>query len=155
MSWTELNFGKHAGKSLPQVLFSDPDWFFWAFETGVFAKRAALASEAKLLSERARSIKPPTDEFDDPVVEYLIHRPTMKFSHFDVVPRERELHVGGSPAFRSSVIDMSVPRRIAQYDKTGCKSLVSSLKSYLFGGKSARITRARAEAFFSEPSNFK
>jgi hypothetical protein len=79
----------------------------------------------------------------------------MKFSHFVVVPREREHHVGSSPAFRGEVIDMSVPRRIAKYDKTGCKSLVSSLKAHLFGSDSARITRKRAEAFFSEPSNFK
>ncbi|MCU4119809.1 hypothetical protein [Variovorax sp. N23] len=154
MAWTEISFGKHAGKSLPQILFTDPDWFFWAVETGVFSKRPALAIEAAQLDSRARHIKPPSKNLTNPIVEYLIHRPTMKFSHFNIVEREQELHIGGSPAFRSNVIDMSVPRRIAQYDKTGCKSLISSLKLHIFGSKSARITRERAEAFFSDVSNF-
>jgi hypothetical protein len=27
--WSKLYFGKHVGKSLPQILFYDPDYFFW------------------------------------------------------------------------------------------------------------------------------
>ena len=155
MTWTDLNFGKHSGKSLSQVLFMDPDWFFWAIENDVFSNRPALDAEAELLSRHARHIVPPRGRFDDHEVEYLVHHPTNKFSHFDIVPRDLPLHKGSSPAFRSSAIDMSVPRRIAKYDKTGCKSLVSSLKFYFFGSKSARITKARAEAFFSDSTNFK
>jgi len=30
MTWTELPFGKYVGMTLPQVLFTDPGWFFWA-----------------------------------------------------------------------------------------------------------------------------
>lgn len=84
-------------------------------------------------------------------MEYLIHRPTGKFDRLEVVPRSRGLHEGGSPAFRSDFIDMSVPRRIAQYDKLGCKSLVSSLKFYVFGSESARVTKGRAEDFSPTP----
>ena len=32
MIWTTLNFSRHVGKTLPQILFSDPDWFFWAMD---------------------------------------------------------------------------------------------------------------------------
>ena len=155
VNWIELDFGKHDGKSLPQVLLSDPDWFFWALDKKAFDKCLALRTQATLLNDRARRIKPPTNEFADPVVEYLIHRPTMKFARFEIVPRERQLHEGASPTFRSDLIDMSVPRRIAAYDKLGCGSLIKSLKHYLFGGESTRITRARAEAFFSDPTNFR
>ena len=154
MTWETLTFGKHSGKTLPQILFTDPDWFFWAVESGVFNKRAHLASEAAILNTRARNIKIPPSEHKAPVVEYLIHHPTMKFSHFDIVPSERNLHEGSSPAFRSSVIDMSVPRQVAPYDKLGCKSLIASLKYYLFGSKSARVTKERAEAFFADAANF-
>ena len=154
MSWTELNFGKHTGKTLPQVLFTDPDWFFWAVETKVFAKRPAFASEAGILNTRARSIKIPTTKAGGTVVEYVLHAPTGKFSHFDIVPSERNRHEGSSPTFRLNVIDMSVPRRIAPYDKLGCKSLVTSLKFHVFGKEAARITKARAEEFFSDNSNF-
>lgn len=155
MMWTQLSFGRHSGKTLPQVLFADPDWFFWAVETGVFKTRPSYESEARLLNERARKIKIPESKHSDPVVQYLIHHPTKKFSHFEIVPSEQPLHEGSSPAFRSPVIDMSVPRRITEYDKLGCKSLVSSLKYYLFGSKSARVDKKRAEAFFSDPKNFK
>src|SRR5687768_3385119 len=119
--WTELSFGKHRGKTLPQVLFTDPDWFFWAMEEGVFNNRRALAKEADLLNDRATRIKIPKIKHKKPVVEYLIHPSTKKFSHFHIVPSDRELHHGSSPAFRLPVIDMSVPRRIGSYDKLGCK----------------------------------
>jgi len=154
MSWTELNFGKHAGKSLPQILFADPDWFFWAVDKNVFATRPVLSREAAILSTRARNIRIPGPDAGTRTVEYIVHPPTGKFSHFAIVPRDREPHDGSSPAFRLNVIDMSVPRRIAEYDKLGCRSLVSSLKFYVFGSKSARVTRERAEAFFSNAANF-
>ena len=28
--WTQLTNTKHKGKTLPQVIFNDPDYFFWA-----------------------------------------------------------------------------------------------------------------------------
>jgi hypothetical protein len=28
--WSVLDFGKHKGRTLPWVMFHDPDWFFWA-----------------------------------------------------------------------------------------------------------------------------
>ncbi len=45
MPWTELPFGKHKGKTLPQVVFSDPDWFYWAVEKNIF-KSKDLKKEA-------------------------------------------------------------------------------------------------------------
>jgi hypothetical protein len=29
MIWTTIPFGKHQGKTLPQIVIDDPDWFFW------------------------------------------------------------------------------------------------------------------------------
>ena len=29
MVWTTFPFGKHRGKTLPQIILDDPDWFFW------------------------------------------------------------------------------------------------------------------------------
>ena len=36
MSWIKLEFGKHRGLTLPQIMFCDADYFFWAYATGVF-----------------------------------------------------------------------------------------------------------------------
>ena len=42
MNWTPLNFGKYEGKTLPQVMFKDPDWFFNGYEKGYFKNGYAL-----------------------------------------------------------------------------------------------------------------
>jgi hypothetical protein len=31
--WAKIGYGKHTGKTLPQIILSDPDWFFWALES--------------------------------------------------------------------------------------------------------------------------
>ena len=154
MSWTILGFGKHKSKTFPQVLFTDPDWFFWAIETDIFKNKGALHSEANDINYKARNIKIPNDDEGSLSVEYYIHKPTGKFSHFDVVPTSQPEHIGSSPSFRSQLVDMSVPRKIAPYDKLGCKQLVSSLKTCLFGNKSKRMTKNICEEFFDDPNNF-
>jgi len=155
MAWTELWFGKHKGKTLPQLAFADPDYLFWALEEGVFDGKGALEREAEIVGERAQRISlPPSPDGGPRVVEYLIHRPTKKFGLCDVVPADRELHVGSSPAFRGDCFDLSVPRQIARYDKSGCKTMVKSVKSYLFGSSKARMTKKRCEDFFDDEANF-
>jgi hypothetical protein len=43
--WIPLWFGKHKGKTLPQVVFADPDYFFWAIEKRKFP--IELVAEAR------------------------------------------------------------------------------------------------------------
>ena len=154
MSWSVVGFGKHKGKTLPQIVFSDPDWFFWAMENKVFAGKGSLDTEAVKINELSRKIQIKNNSKGGLQVEYLIHQPTGKFAHFDIVSDEIPLHQGGSPAFRLNVIDMSVPRQIAQYDKFGCKSLLSSIKTHVFGNSKKRLTKKLAEEFFDDASNF-
>lgn len=154
MSWSKLSFGKHDGKTLPQILFLDPDWFFWAMEEGVFDTRPALAKEAQLIDKRARSVKIPSNTNGDLTVQYFIHPPTGKFDSFEVVSKSQPLHDGSSPAFRLDHIDMSVPRKIAKYDKTGCKTLLKGIKVHVFCNGKFKFTKDACEKFFSDPANF-
>ncbi len=154
MSWSPLYFGKHQGKTLPQIVLTDPDWFFWAVENGVFQNKGSLAQEAEEVARKATRIRIPDAEGEERVAEYIIHPPTRKFSHMDIVPADQPGDKGSSPTFRSHVIDLSVPRKIARYDKLGCRSLLSSVKYTLFGNKSARMTKQRCEEFFDNPDNF-
>ena len=57
MKWETLNFGKHRGRTLPQVVLSDPNWFFWAVSKGVFDGRLEFEANAEALEQRARNIK--------------------------------------------------------------------------------------------------
>lgn len=154
MSWSIVFFGKHKGKTLPQIIFNDPDWFFWAVENGVFKNKGPLAREAEGLARRAKTIRIPDAGGKRGLAEYIIHPPTGKFSHMEIVSADQPEHEGSSPTFRAPVIDLSVPRAIARYDKLGCRSLLSSVKYILFGSKSTRMTQQRCEDFFNNPDNF-
>lgn len=154
MIWTHLEFGKYKGKTLPQVLFADPDWFFWAVESDAFKSRPNLAAQAQDLFRKATRIRVPQSGSETLVAEHYIHAPTMKYSHFILVPEDRPSHQGSSPTMRGALIDMSFPRRIAKYDKTGSKMLLASLKEVWFGSKSARMTKERCEQFFDDATNF-
>jgi len=112
-----------------------------------------LAKQAKLLNVRARTIKVPKAKYPASIVEYYMDPSTRKFSHFDIIPRNQELHRGSSPSSRKNVIDMSVPHRLGAYDKLGGNNMVLSAKFYLFGSQ-ARITKKLAETFFADRSNF-
>jgi len=72
MQWTVVGFGQHRGKSLPQIIFNDADWFFHAYENGYF--KGSLAREAHDLYHRARSIRVPSRNGQKMLVEYVIHR---------------------------------------------------------------------------------
>lgn len=84
MTWSELPFGRHLSKTLPQVLFADPDWFFWAFEQGRFW--GALAVEADDLYRKATRIKIPPGPDEPLVAEYALDPVSGKFSSLDLVP---------------------------------------------------------------------
>ena len=136
-------------------MFKDPDWFFWAVEEGVFENKSnSILEQAEDLYKKATHIKIPNNPNGNLAVEYTIHPPTGKFSSFEIVPGSRPLHKGSSPAFRSKTIDMSAPRRIAKFDKLGCRNLLTSLKYYIFGDGSFKMTKKRCEEFFNEPNNF-
>ena len=47
MNWTIVNFGKYKGKTLPQIMFIDPDWFFYLMEQNAFEKHGPLVDEAR------------------------------------------------------------------------------------------------------------
>ena len=56
--WSTLEIGKHAGRSLPQILFPDPDYFFWAVEKKIFQGRLASRGRAEI-GWKAHHIKIP------------------------------------------------------------------------------------------------
>lgn len=76
------------------------------------------------------------------------------FSHFIIISRDEAEYVGGNSIKQLEVIDMSVPHDLSAYDKSGYKRFVLSMKSCIFGNKSARITKQRAEEFFNDEANF-
>lgn len=153
MVFTQLNFGKHKNKTLPQIVFSDLDYFIWAYGKDIF-KTSVLKNEANYVYQRIKSIKIPKENHDNYEVEYLIHPPTGKFGRFEIVEKSTPLHKGGSPAFRSKNIDLTVVKSIKEYDKLGSGIMIECLKAYCFGTSSYKMTKKRCEDFINDDSNF-
>ena len=152
MEWIKVNFGKNIGMTLPQVMFKDPDWFFWACEKSVF--KGGLEREAEEINRKARSIKVPQNGEEKMVVEYIIDKTTEKFGTMQIVPESRPYHKGSSTFFRSDVIDMSIPRQIYPGDKFGNQNFILALKIILFGNTSYKMTKRRCGEFFENGHNF-
>lgn len=153
MEWTEIPFGKYKGKTLPQVVFADPDWFFHQYENRAREFQGML-TEVEDVYRKARNIKIRKDGDANLVAEYVIDPKTRKFCNLDIRPRNDPLHEGSSPAYRKDVIDLSFPRKCAHYDKLGAEMILSAFKYHVLGDKRIRLTKSLCEAFFSDNSNF-
>jgi hypothetical protein len=148
MKWTPLNFGKHKGKTLPQVMFEDADWFFDGYEKGYFKNR--LPFEAIEIYRRARSIRVPQQNGQRMLIEYIIHKPNGKFGTMHLIkaaPGLQHLYV-------SPVIDFYIPRALANYDKLGYQNFLFALKGILFNDHSRYMSKATCEEFFNDDGNF-
>ena len=156
MIWTSLDFGKHAGLTLPEALFKDPDWFFWMMkQPNPFQNNRSLRDQADDLLRKATRIRiPGNGEEEELEIEHMVHFPSQLYGGFLVLPASKQSHQGSSQTLRRDHLDMSVPRQIATYDKAGGKLLIRCMKPIYFGSKSVRLTKQRCEAFFNDESNF-
>jgi hypothetical protein len=145
--WTEVPFRDYFGKTLPQVILSDPDFFFWAFENGRFYNKELFA-EAKELALKGRSIKLP----EGWRVDYFVDR-SGTLCNVEVVEDTSPKHEGSTAVLSKKVLDLSVAHSLRNYDKKGSKILLTTLRGIRFG-PSRRLTRAVCEAFFNDDGHF-
>ncbi|GGD47419.1 hypothetical protein GCM10012288_22050 [Malaciobacter pacificus] len=170
MDWTLVKFGqyrniegKKRNKTLPEILFHDADWFFWAYEQGALVRNGIPKDEVELMYYRARRIKPMKGCY---VNHFLYYDDTSWGFSFISIEEAKKYHsdlIGGGTfdkdynnwdsTYRTILqfIDLSFPRQQKEYDKKGCKEFANDLKDFL-GIK--RISRKSAEKFFSNEDNF-
>ena len=152
MKWSTLNFGKHQGKTLPQVMFNDPDWFFHGWANGYFKGR--LREEAEEIYRKSCVIRVPRDGEENVFIEYFVDRGTGRFVTLHVITGDMESYRPMTRNMILKVIDMTVPRQIMKYDKRGYKNFLSAMKAILFGEPGHKMTKGRCEDFFSNDENF-
>jgi hypothetical protein len=100
------------GITLTQVLFRDPDWFFWCIENNKFQGRGVLEEQAELLRYRSQKIRIPALLTGVRVADYFRDPLLKTFSHFELVSEESPLPDGPSFWIRSEVISMAAPRQL-------------------------------------------
>jgi hypothetical protein len=149
MKWTPLPFGKHAGKTLPEIILKDADWFFWAM--GKRAFNGWLGIQAKDLCRKAQAIKIPKRRPSRWLVEYC-YEDNGRFLGLRIV-KAKEAGFQSSLNHRAPYLDLTSIRRRRTFDKRGCKNLLRDFR-HLYFGKNKRITKERIEAFFNDESRF-
>ena len=152
MKWTILTFGKHKGKTLPQVMFSDPDWFFNGWEKGYF--KGWLWNEAEEIYRKSSCIRVPQTGSGQTFVEYMVDPRTGKFATLRTLTGDMGIYRPMTKNMISAVIDMKAPRQIKKYDKTGYRNLLFAMKGIFLGDHHVKMTKRRCEEFFDNPHNF-
>ena len=139
-----MPFGKYKGLTLPQLLFADPDYFFWLREEVL---KGALATEAEHLEKvcRIRILREPAEAF---MVEYRFE-PEGQCAYFGIVRRDRERYPVSHIIHRAAHLDFSYLRNRKQYDKRGYVRFLRCFRREFFGDESARMTKERCEGFFN------
>lgn len=151
--FTMVTGGKFASKTLPQIVFADLDYFCWMRTAEGLLRTQALHEEYQYISECIKKIRINKDNPDLYVVEYVYYPGTHAFVRFDIVEKERPPHTGGSPTTRSKHINLNSFISSKNYDKSGAKFMIESLKNHYFG-ESYIMTKKRCEDFFKDTSNF-
>ena len=148
-TWSTLKFGKHEGKTLPQIILHDPDWFYWAHGNSIF-KSPNLAEQASEIADKASRIKIPKPDPENWRIKYAIH-PSGKFQDIIIVPLKDAYH-GDSDILFGESLDLFMPRRFKAYDKLGYRLLLAKFKKCWFN--SENLTKDLCERFFMDEENF-
>lgn len=153
MNWSRLTFGKHKGKTLPQVMFKDPDWFFYAYKMGYFKDKGQIEIEAKNILHKSINVRIPDKKNKPQAVIVIIHKPTGTYGRMVSIDKEKADKMVYPPDFVFDRINMAFPFTLKQYDKFSYRLLIIDIKNIVFGGK-IKMTKKRCEDFFSDDDNF-
>ncbi len=154
MPWTTVTFEEIRKKTLPQIVLSDPDWFFAAMEDRLFKGKEFLEEESEDIARKISSIRIPDPEKRGLIAEYFFHPSTGRFERLEIFPESQAPHADAGPSIQKKVIDLSTARQMAKYDKRGTKLLLKTLKALVFGSPEAKLSRQACEAFFDDPDHF-
>jgi hypothetical protein len=145
MHWSVVPFGKYKGKTFPEIIVRDLDWFFWVLPN----LYGTLAEEGQELARRARAIKIPKRYGRNLEVEYqfgMEHR----FCGFGFVKAEARR---SQWTIRLPYLDFKWSLRGKKYNKQAGRIMIRDFRSNYFGQRK-RLTKERCEEFFSNDRNF-
>jgi hypothetical protein len=151
MSWSVVPFGKYRGKTLPEIIVRDLDWFFWVLPK-LYGR---LETEARDLARKVSAIKIPKGHGKKLEVEYRYEFDSgsvlgRRFCGFSFVKGEAWQSRWTT---RLPYLDLWLPLRGKKYDKRAGHIVIRDFRLNYFG-KHKRLTKERCEKFFSNERNF-
>jgi hypothetical protein len=154
LRWGVVDFGKFAGKNmtLPQIILTDPHWFWSMFENDAFSERGRLAGEAADIAKKARRIRIPGKKSERWKARIYL-TPKGTFSRFEVVQVKKDWCRRSSKIELTDFIDLSISYRLKGYGNQGGKRLIECFKLAVYG-PGRRLTEQRCKEFFANSANF-
>jgi hypothetical protein len=146
MRWTTVLFGKYAGKSLPEILITDPDWFYYMLPK----LYGPLREQADELALRASAIKIPKKKPGRYAVEYRYDVDDC-FKGFWIVRANAPRH--SEHATRLPHLDLSLAIGCRSYDKQSGRIMIRDFRINYFGERK-HLNRQRCDQFFSDDRKF-
>jgi hypothetical protein len=151
MYFPKLRRGKYKGKTFPEVLLTDPDWFFWVQKNGKFG--SLQKNERTSLYVRAISIKIPDVKGIPAKAMYILKPGTKLLVEVKIVPKE-DNSVNSPDAFFSDALNLEIPSQFGVNSKYYSNPVLALVKRIYFGSSSAQLTKEQCEEFFANGLNF-
>ena len=145
MTWTAISFGKHRGRTLPQIILGDPDWFFWVLP-GLYGR---LKIEADDLARKASRISIPRRNPRKWRVEFRFEH-GHRFCGFGIIRADSFMRPKWS--IRLPHLDLRLLRSYKAYAKQGYRNLIRDFRRLCFDDRN--LTKKRCEGFFDNGDNF-
>jgi len=151
--WKKVNFGKYSGKTLHEIFFRDPDWFYWAHLERI--SRGNLADEADEVARKSRRVRLPIPKKNMKNWRaFFFFDPEGRFSHFKIVPAEQAVLTGLSRTVVSRFLDMSLIWNINTYYKLDYALFLKQFKVRGLGDGSIKVTAKRCKRFLETEKKF-
>ena len=157
--WLWMPFGKHQGKTLPQVVPEDPGYIEWLYAERILLNGMymgeyplKLAHQLEVIHNRMTHIRPPPDcEF-----AVVVDRQGV-FESFIVVKRGRfpkkPLRKGSKIIQRLHLLDIGIPSQFGDTEK-GFEQMALCLKEFFFGDRHAKVTVSNCKAIIEDNRRF-
>jgi hypothetical protein len=145
MSWSVVPFGRYRGKTLPEIIARDLDWFFWMLPK-LYGR---LGTEARDLARKVRAVKIPKRHWRKFEVEYRFDVDN-RFCGFAFVKTHSRRWKWTT---RLPHVDLAWPLRRKKCNKRAGRILIRDFR-ILYFGRHKRLTKQRCEEFFDNDKNF-
>ena len=136
--WIPLDFGKHEGLTIPEIIFIDPGWFYWALFMKLF--RGPFEYQAMVAAFRMSHMLPPREKPSE--WRFLIKLKNNLFQDFSIVEKSNVKKSKNPNLIWARHLDLSIVSK-PRFDTDWSRRMMMSRMQTEFFGKDADKLRGR------------
>ena len=148
--WTPIDFGKYEGLTIPELIFLDASYFYWALTSNLFKNMLQL--EAVVVESRLRHIKVPKAVAVPSV--FVIRLKNDVFEDFAIVEKSIASRKKSNNVRITSCLDFSLVSRPDHATDRARQVMIDKIKYHFFEKDSDRLKPRDYEQFLGDPDKF-